>query len=74
MTLRLLLALSLAGAAAACRPVAPAVTPAPAAIDAPATDTTARRVPSDRPCVIPPTDDEMRRAAWEGYRTTFTTL
>jgi len=76
MTLRRLLTLSIAGAAAACRPVAPAVTPVPAAIDAPATDTdtTARRAPSDRADVIPPTDDEMHRAAWEGYRTTFTTL
>ena len=81
MTLRPLRrhALRIAGAATlsgalACRPAT--LTPVPVPVPAPevAADSIPRRVPSERPCAIPMSDEEMRRAAWAGYRATFATL
>ncbi|MDQ8146193.1 MAG: D-alanyl-D-alanine carboxypeptidase/D-alanyl-D-alanine-endopeptidase [Gemmatimonadota bacterium] len=72
-------ALRIAGAATltgalACRPAT--LTPVPVPVPAPdvAADSTPRRVPGERPCAIPMSDEEMRRAAWAGYRATFATL
>ena len=82
MSIRPLLAIALA-CTAACRPTTLTPAPAPSALtpvaDTSAADTSAadvapRRVPSNQPCAIVPSDEEMRRAAWAGYRIAFTAL
>jgi D-alanyl-D-alanine carboxypeptidase/D-alanyl-D-alanine-endopeptidase (penicillin-binding protein 4) len=77
MSIRPLLAIALA-CTAACRPTTPTPAPAPSALtpvaDTSAADVAPRRVPSNQPCAIVPSDEEMRRAAWDGYRIEFTAL